>query len=114
MGKRRHVKGATVGARAQGDQVRTFRNHGLHDGNVKNQVRVFRSGDQRKPIEKISTSSYMRFTPGTSPTSWEEVCRLGRSMEESSKLSFVAPVISADGSSYACIDRSEIDINARR
>ena len=62
----------------------------------------------------VSTSSYMRFTQGISPTSWKEVCLLGRSVEESSRLSLVAPAISAEGSSYACIDRSEIDINARR
>lgn len=51
-----------------------------------------------------------KFIPGTSSTSWKDVCKLGRNLDEDCQLQYVPP--SANESElYASIARSEILAN---
>ena len=68
----------------------------------------------RDPNYVTKRQNPWKFIPGTSPTSWKDICTLGRNLTEDSKLSFIPPCVDDSGDCYAKIDRFEIDANIQK
>ena len=54
-----------------------------------------------------------KFIPATSPTSWKDICKLGRNLDEYYKLNYI-PRSHDSRDFYAKIDKSEIEANVQR
>ena len=74
------------------------------------------SNQQSCPInlQCLKKSAPRKFAPGSFPTSWKDVCIMGRILDDDCKLSYIKPQTNSDGSIYARVARSEIEDNVHR
>ena len=61
-----------------------------------------------------SKSSTLKFGPGSSSSSWKDVCIQGRKLGAGCELEFIEPVKNPEGKEYVAILRTEIAENIGR
>ena len=56
----------------------------------------------------------LHFAPGSAPTSWKDICLIGRRLDDACKLSFIQPTKTTDGDYTAKIGKAEVESNAHK
>ena len=85
----------------------------VHGGNARQWpiLRSSRSVVQSGKLGMQPITPSLRFIPGSTSSSWKDICVLGRKINEGCDLEFIDPVKGFDGTLVASIVQSEIHEN---
>ena len=114
MERRRPLKSVGEHARADTNQRCFQQGNGATQPPLREGAKDDRSTGARVQRASIPMPPPMCFVPDSSPTSWKDVCMLGRNLEDNCKLSSIQPSKTIAGDSYTRIEKSKIDASTLR